>query len=37
LRTAAGTSPDLVANAIENAREFDSLRNDPDFAAAVSR
>jgi Zn-dependent protease len=37
LRTAAGTSPDLVASAIENAREFDSLRNDPEFAAAVSR
>jgi hypothetical protein len=37
LRTAAGTSPDLVTAAIENAREFDSLRHDPDFAAAVSR
>jgi Zn-dependent protease len=37
LRTASETSPDLVANAIEHATEFDSLRHDPEFAAALSR
>jgi stage IV sporulation protein FB len=37
LRTAASTSPDLVAQAIEQASEFDTLRHDPEFAAAVSR
>lgn len=37
LRTASSTSPDLVATAIDAAREFDSLRHDPEFAAALSR
>jgi Zn-dependent protease len=37
LRTASATSPALVANAIEQATEFDSLRHDPEFAAALSR
>ena len=37
LRTASGTSPDLVAHAIDTAPEFDSLRHDPDFSAAISR
>jgi hypothetical protein len=36
LRTASGTTPDLVAHAIETAPEFDSLRHDPEFAAAIT-
>lgn len=37
LRTASEGRPELVAGAIEQAREFDSLRHDPEFASAVSR
>jgi hypothetical protein len=36
LRTAAQSSPELVADAVANAKEFDPLRNDPEFAAVLA-
>lgn len=36
LRTAAQSSPELVADAVANAKEFDPFRNDPEFAAALA-
>ena len=37
LRTAAQTSPDLVATAFESAAEFEEVRRDPEFVDAVIR
>ncbi|MEN9645616.1 MAG: hypothetical protein RL238_2285 [Actinomycetota bacterium] len=36
LRTAAASSPELVADAVGNAKEFHAYRDDPEFAAALA-
>lgn len=36
LRTASQGSPEIVADAVANAKEFDPFRSDPEFAAALT-